>query len=386
MPATVIALFNHKGGVSKTTTTFNLGWIFAEHGLKVLIVDADPQCNLTSLSLSIKEEKDLEEFYASKSNDNIYDLLSPLFKGESLEIKSATLAKTNHENLFVLAGNMRLSEIDVDLSFALLSNKALPYTLQFIGSFNYLVRETAKTNTIDIVLVDVSPSISALNRIILMGSDYFIIPTSPDFFCYQAIQSLSNLFPEWENKLSEYRRTSIKNPLPEKPPKFLGIISQKYRPRKSKGKEVDTTKAFQEWIDKIQETTKKNLVPNLEKVGMTFPNNLFRKYATFDKPYNLASIPDFNTLISKSQESNIPIFKLTKEDLQQGGIILENTQSNQRNFNYLFHCLASCVLGLIGLKEEYFSLYEKTKTLKDELDEEIRTREKLKKNKRNFLV
>ena len=37
MPATVIALFNHKGGVSKTTTTFNLGWIFAEHGLKVLI-------------------------------------------------------------------------------------------------------------------------------------------------------------------------------------------------------------------------------------------------------------------------------------------------------------------------------------------------------------
>jgi cellulose biosynthesis protein BcsQ len=40
-----IALFNHKGGVSKTTTTFNLGWILAEHGNRVVLVDADPQCN-----------------------------------------------------------------------------------------------------------------------------------------------------------------------------------------------------------------------------------------------------------------------------------------------------------------------------------------------------
>lgn len=47
----IIALFNHKGGVSKTTTTFNLGWMLAEQGHKTLIVDADPQCNLTALVL-----------------------------------------------------------------------------------------------------------------------------------------------------------------------------------------------------------------------------------------------------------------------------------------------------------------------------------------------
>jgi len=47
----IISLFNHKGGVSKTTTTFNMGWMLANLGYKVLIVDADPQCNLTALAL-----------------------------------------------------------------------------------------------------------------------------------------------------------------------------------------------------------------------------------------------------------------------------------------------------------------------------------------------
>jgi cellulose biosynthesis protein BcsQ len=47
---TKIVLFNHKGGVSKTTTSYNLGWMLASLGKKVLLVDADPQCNLSILS------------------------------------------------------------------------------------------------------------------------------------------------------------------------------------------------------------------------------------------------------------------------------------------------------------------------------------------------
>jgi cellulose biosynthesis protein BcsQ len=44
-------LFNHKGGVSKTTTSYNLGWMLASKGYRVLLVDADPQCNLSGLVL-----------------------------------------------------------------------------------------------------------------------------------------------------------------------------------------------------------------------------------------------------------------------------------------------------------------------------------------------
>ncbi|MFC4127133.1 ParA family protein [Nocardia rhizosphaerae] len=49
----IISLFNNKGGVSKTTTTFNLGWMLAEKGHKVVIVDADPQYNLTGMILDL---------------------------------------------------------------------------------------------------------------------------------------------------------------------------------------------------------------------------------------------------------------------------------------------------------------------------------------------
>lgn len=61
----VIALFNNKGGVSKTTTTFNLGWMLSLLGKKVLIVDSDPQCNLTGLCINITKEGKLEKLYDS---------------------------------------------------------------------------------------------------------------------------------------------------------------------------------------------------------------------------------------------------------------------------------------------------------------------------------
>src|SRR5262245_9912544 len=46
-----MAIFNPKGGVSKTTTTFNLGWMLAAKGHRVVLVDSDPQCSLSGLVL-----------------------------------------------------------------------------------------------------------------------------------------------------------------------------------------------------------------------------------------------------------------------------------------------------------------------------------------------
>ncbi|NEO61209.1 MAG: ParA family protein, partial [Moorea sp. SIO4G2] len=75
-----IALFNHKGGVSKTTTTFNLGWMLASKGKRVILVDTDPQCNLTGMVLGFSTKKELEEAY--KTNQHIKAGLAPAFESQ----------------------------------------------------------------------------------------------------------------------------------------------------------------------------------------------------------------------------------------------------------------------------------------------------------------
>src|SRR5713226_5310408 len=77
-----ISLFNHKGGVSKTTTTFNLGWILAEMGKTTVIVDCDPQCNLTGVVLSFDGTGDFGEFYSKNPSRNIRDALAPAFESK----------------------------------------------------------------------------------------------------------------------------------------------------------------------------------------------------------------------------------------------------------------------------------------------------------------
>ena len=69
-----ISLFNHKGGVSKTTTAFNLGWMLASKGKRVLLVDCDPQCNLTGMFLGFKGIEDATVLDVSQlvSLDYIY--------------------------------------------------------------------------------------------------------------------------------------------------------------------------------------------------------------------------------------------------------------------------------------------------------------------------
>lgn len=84
-----IALFNHKGGVSKTTTTFNLGWMLAAKGKRVILVDTDPQCNLTGMTLKEETEEDearIENIYNTHSN--IKTGLAPAFESQPRAIEA----------------------------------------------------------------------------------------------------------------------------------------------------------------------------------------------------------------------------------------------------------------------------------------------------------
>lgn len=342
----LISLFNHKGGVSKTTTTFNLGWALANAGKRVLIVDSDPQCNLTGTVLGFNKQLDFQTFYNEYPNSNLSSCLKPAFEGMQSPLKPAEIIPVDGTNnkLFLLAGHLDLSESEAQLAIALQTGNAIPALTNLPGALRHLLKITAEENQINIVLIDMSPSVGALNQCLLMGSDYFIVPTFPDYFCDQAIISLSRVIPRWNESIGFFRKPGLAYPLPSTPPKFLGIISQRYRPRSG-----NAAASFQMWITQIKTTVEDMLVSALSKIEMTISKDEFNASNPADTPYNLVSIPDFNSLIAQSQKHNVPVFTLSDEQIEQSGNVLKIMKDNRDNFDKIFKKLANTVIHLINV-------------------------------------
>lgn len=321
----VIALFNNKGGVSKTTTTFNLGWMLSLLGKKVLIVDSDPQCNLTGLCINTTKEGKLEKLYDSDIS-TIKSALDPVLGG-SLEPLTAAkcVGFKDNENLYLLPGHVQFAEFDTTYNIAETMTGSLNLMKNVPGAFRKMLELTAKEYKIDIVLIDMSPSISATNANILMQSDYFIVPCAPDYFCYMAINSLLTIFPKWDNAYKKMMENEIFQSASYKmkstPPVFLGILHQRYRPRNG-----SPVKAFAEWITDINTLVDDKLVPVLKKHHM-LPRNSGN--GNYEESYNLSNIADFNSLIAQSQEHNVPVFLLTQKQVQKAGNVWENMKKNR---------------------------------------------------------
>ena len=346
MSAAVISLFNHKGGVSKTTTAFNLGWALAEKGHNVLLVDADPQCNLTGMALELSGQEDLQAFYTSNPESNLYDALHPAFGGQPTPIKAATPVKTGHKNLFLLAGHIKVATYEPELSMSHKLLGAMPVLANLPGAFGVLLRETASKIKASVVLVDMSPSIGALNQNIWFHSNYFIVPTSPDYFCLMAINSLGEVLPAWHQVAQSIRaqQAVATYHIPQQSPKFIGILSQRYRPRSGR-----PSASFQRWIDQIAERTKNFLVPELAKFGGTVSDVDFRAAVAAHEPYELAQIADFNSLIAQSQEHATPVFALSDGQLGSSGVVQETMRANRDTFRQAFDQLAESTIKLCNL-------------------------------------
>ncbi|QZY93053.1 AAA family ATPase (plasmid) [Pantoea dispersa] len=312
----ILSLFNHKGGVSKTTTTYHLGWMLANMGLKTLIVDTDPQCNLTSLIIG---DDEAEGFYNGKECIDIYSCIEPLEKGMLGGVKKANPIPTKNENLYLLCGNLKLSGFENQLAFALTASEGIPAVRNMPGSLSEVLRTTKKDYDFDYILIDMSPSVGALNQCLFMSSDYFLVPTTPDFFCKQAIKSLSEVIPSWNKSINSFRKEGLAYPVPTNPPKFIGFLSQKYRPRSNA-----PAKSFQKWIDVIHSSVHNELVPVLQKEKMIIDTDGAECFFENNEPYNIVNISDFNSLIAQSQKHKTPVFELVDAEIEQGGKILVN--------------------------------------------------------------
>jgi cellulose biosynthesis protein BcsQ len=342
-----IALFNHKGGVSKTTTTFNLGWMLASKGKKVILVDTDPQCNLTGMALGGGTEDDearIAKIYETHSN--IKTGLAPAFESQPRAIEAVDcIPLEGQEGLYLLPGHVGLAEYEVTLGIAQELSGSIQALKNLPGSITYLLDKTANKFDADYILIDMSPSLGSINQNILMTSDFFILPTTADFFSVMAIDSLTKVLPKWyawAQKASSLQILKDANyPFPEINLRFLGIIVQNYRI--IRGKE---TAAFQKWINKIEADVSSNFVPMLHKNNMMLPESTYLDQGIDISSYCLTKISNFNSLIALSQEHGTPIYDLTPEQLRQTGVVLRTNQKKQDEFRHTFSDLADKIIGL----------------------------------------
>jgi cellulose biosynthesis protein BcsQ len=346
-----IAMFNHKGGVSKTTTVFNLGWMLAEKGHKVLMVDSDPQCNLTGMVLGFRGADELEKFYGEQGKNTFRSGLVPAFESQPREIEAVDAVEVEgREGLFLLAGDLRISEYEVTLGIAQELSGSIQTLQNLPGSLTFLINKTALAVGADYVLIDMSPGLGAINQNLVCTSDYLLLPAAPDVFSVMAIDSLSRVLPRWKlwadqaSKIPTLQQAAYPFPVPDL--RLLGTITQKFRPRGGR-----PASAFQKWIDELGEAVENRLLPALAGVNMLLPGEVYRAAGVDEGNLSLAEIADFNSLISRSQEARTPVFALTSEQMKAVGDVLSNFKASRDAFHLEFAALADRVHQMVATWE-----------------------------------
>ncbi|SFV66808.1 regulatory protein CII [hydrothermal vent metagenome] len=330
-----IAFFNHKGGVSKTTTVFNVGWMLASKGKKVIMVDADSQCNLTGMVMGFKGLEELDE-----TKDNIKVALSPAFESRPIPIEAVNCFEIEKiENLYLLPGNIKFAEYDITLGMSQTISDSVVTLQNLPGSINDLLDKTAKKYNADYILIDMSPSLSSINQNLFMISDYFIISTAPDYFSVMALDSLSSILPKWYRQSKRLQDNEILKDavyrFPNKIPKFLGNVIQQFNVRNNQ-----PTRGFKKWFDKINEYTNNKFVPALQNESMLLNSSCYKDN------YILAEISNFNSLITYAQEHNKPVFTLTQDDVKLFGASLGNSKQSIKDFENLFSDLSDKIISM----------------------------------------
>ncbi|PLK28161.1 chromosome partitioning protein ParA [Porphyrobacter sp. TH134] len=337
-----IVFFNHKGGVSKTTSAYNIGWMLAREK-RVLLVDADPQCNLSALIL----RDEFEKYYVEDAtkHQNLKDGVSSTFGGKPVPIEPVMCATpARAPNLHLLAGHMNLSEYDASLTFAQTANNALATLQNLPGAFAELLRLTEDAYDIDYTLIDLNPGLSAINQNLFLISDGFVIPTNPDPFSLMAIQTLASVLPRWvswKNGAVELFAESA-YPLPAGVPKLVGSLIQRFNVRNGVA-----ARPYRNNIDEIKATVSNILYPTLRDNGMVFDAACYGEKLV-EANYCLAEIPDFQGLLPKSNAANVPVFEVTNAEIGETGPVLANLIQNRDRFEGNFRNIVAQIEQVIA--------------------------------------
>lgn len=309
MSTPVIAFFNNKGGVGKTTLVYNLAWMYSDVGLRVVAADLDPQANLSSAFLPVER---LEYLWpAGEHPATIFGSIQPLVKGtgdiadphlEYIVPDQLYLFESDDDHIALLVGDLSLSRFEDHLA------EAWPKCLdederafRIISAFWRIMQRASSRYNADIILMDLGPNLGAINRAALIAADYVAMPLSPDLFSLQGLQNLGPTLRTW--------RKNWKERLPKNPDKNLilppgnmqpiGYIVLRHSVRLDR-----PVQAYDRLIVEIPVEYRQSVLDENSN-QIIVPEN---------DPYCLALLKHYRSLMAMAQEARKPIFHLKPAD------------------------------------------------------------------------
>jgi cellulose biosynthesis protein BcsQ len=289
---------------------------------------------------------DFDQYYSQDhtKHQNLMDGVRFAFEGKPQPISHVdTVRNPLNPNLHLLPGHQNLSDFDAALTFAQTSSNAITTLQNLPGAFSELLRLTEEHYGIEFTLVDMNPSLSAINQNLFISSHGFVLPTNPDPFSIMAIQTLARVLPRWVQwvKAMESAFSGSAYPLPNHTPKFVGQIIQRFNIRRGRA-----ARPYRDNIAEIKRAVLDTLIPSIQPAGMLFPIETYEEvYGQGD--FTIAEIPDFQSLLPKAHAAGVPVFALSNEQIGETGPVLEQMASKRDSFRVLFERVVQTVVRLM---------------------------------------
>ena len=223
-----VTIFNHKGGVGKTTLTANIAFALSLSGKSVLLVDSDPQCNLTSHLLSDDVVDELLNTSNGPNGQTVWSALRPVLDGTGV---GRLVDPISVGDVTLLPGDIRLSEFEEFLGDAWSDSfKRRLGALRATCAISGLVSSLSTQRSFDFAFYDTGPNIGPLNRVLLLDSHFFIVPVACDLFSVRALGTLGQTVKKWIMDAEAIASIAPDNAtLLRGAPAFLGYIPQRFK-------------------------------------------------------------------------------------------------------------------------------------------------------------
>jgi len=249
----IISIICQKGGVGKTTTVVNLSSIFSKNGYKTLIIDLDPQGNVSTY---LNFDKNTNEV---TNSIQLLEGVKELHPGEL------------NENLSIIPSNKQIVKYNEEKIIG--------------GSRIRKLKQAGIFNNFDFVFIDTPPTMSSLVQEGIAASDYYLIPTKPEFLAIEGVAQAMN-----------FAKTTLKN-IPNINPIFLGVLLNQVEIKRSSFKEFLTELEYL-LGDKLLKTK----ISHLTEIA--------------DSPFYGKTVIDF----SEESKAKIEFNKLAEEIIERVGI------------------------------------------------------------------